>query len=166
MSPDWSLFPRDLPLMPYLILLAWVQHVTIGHIVICLSLHIHSFLHPRSYRAKMWVVGGEFFSLKSTLLKQVWFLRKIFFLFQYNINRILHAGGLCRASFTYLILNMKVGDFQATLMALSYRSWNLGYCSRISQFKRDNTETSPIFMKNVCSVSEENKSNFACWRFM
>ena len=33
--------------MPYLVLLARVKHVTIGHIIIGLSLHIHSFLHPR-----------------------------------------------------------------------------------------------------------------------
>ena len=46
-SPDWSLSPQDLVLMPDLWLLAWVQLFTIAHIVIGLSLHIHFFLHPR-----------------------------------------------------------------------------------------------------------------------
>ena len=48
-SPDWSLPTSDLTLIPYLVLLAWVQLFTIGQIVIGLSLHIHSFLHPRFY---------------------------------------------------------------------------------------------------------------------
>ena len=46
-SPDWSLFPRDLFLTPNLCLLACVLLFTIAHIVIGLSLLIHSFLHPR-----------------------------------------------------------------------------------------------------------------------
>ena len=44
-SHAWSLFPRDLALMPYLVLLASVQLFTTGHIVIGLLLHVHSFLH-------------------------------------------------------------------------------------------------------------------------
>ena len=38
---------------------AGVQHVTIGHIVIGLSLHIHSFLNPRLY-LYFHNSGGEF----------------------------------------------------------------------------------------------------------
>ena len=46
-SLDWSLFPCDLTLMPDQWLLARVQPFTIPHIVIGLSLHIHSFHHLR-----------------------------------------------------------------------------------------------------------------------
>ena len=69
----------------------------------------------------MWVVGVEFFRLKPTLLKQVRILRKLCFLFQNNINQILHAGGSCIASFTYFKLNIKVGDFHAALLVLSLK---------------------------------------------
>ena len=84
--------------MPYLVLLARVQHVTIGHIVIGLSLHIHSFLF--FIQGEMFLFserGARFgFYLSDSTGKETYKLRR-FFPSQHGFSQI--CGGWNSLSF-------------------------------------------------------------------